>query len=94
MWLSKEDKYAGISLHTRSEATAIEKGKAEYLEIYANLKQGKTRDKDSHTHCGCSKAKDCQTRTTAANDTERYGTNRLYTYSSTAYVTKSTRRQR
>jgi len=29
-------------VRTRSEATAIEKGKAAYLEIYANLQQGKT----------------------------------------------------
>ena len=27
---------------TRSEATAVEKGKAAYLEIYANLQQGKS----------------------------------------------------
>ena len=33
----KENKYARKSLRTRSEATAIEKGKAAYLEIYANL---------------------------------------------------------
>ncbi|SVE63769.1 uncharacterized protein METZ01_LOCUS516623, partial [marine metagenome] len=37
----------------RSEATAIEKGKAAYLEIYANLQQGKTRNKDCYTHCSC-----------------------------------------
>jgi hypothetical protein len=37
MWLPKENKYARKSLRTRSEATAIEKGKAAYLEIYANL---------------------------------------------------------
>ena len=42
MWLPKENKYARKSLRTRSEATAIEKGKAAYLEIYANLHQGKT----------------------------------------------------
>ena len=41
MWLPKENKYARKSLRTRSEATAIEKGKAAYLEIYANLQQGK-----------------------------------------------------
>jgi len=50
--------------------------------------------KDSHTHCSCSKDKDSQTRTTAADDTKRHRTNRLHTYSSTAAVTKSTRRQR
>ena len=30
MWLPKENKYARKSLRTRSEATAIEKGKAAY----------------------------------------------------------------
>jgi hypothetical protein len=35
-------KYACKSLRTRSKATAIEKGKAAYLEIYANLQQGKS----------------------------------------------------
>ena len=42
MWLPKENKYARKSLRTRSGATAIEKGKAAYLEIYANLQQGKS----------------------------------------------------
>ena len=42
MWLPKENKYARKSLRTRSEATAIEKGTAAYLEIYANLQQGNT----------------------------------------------------
>ena len=42
MWLAKEGKYARKSLRTRSESTAIERGKAAYLEIYANLQQGKT----------------------------------------------------
>jgi len=42
MWLPKENKYARKSLRTRNEATAIEKGKATYLEIYANLQQGKS----------------------------------------------------
>ena len=42
MRLPKENKYARKSLRTRSEATAIEKGKTAYLEIYANLQQGKT----------------------------------------------------
>ena len=32
-----EDEYARKSLRTRSEPTAIEKGKAAYFEIYANL---------------------------------------------------------
>lgn len=42
MWLPKENKYARKSLRTRSESTAIERGKASYLEIYSNLQQGKT----------------------------------------------------
>jgi hypothetical protein len=42
MWLPKENKYARKSLRIRSEATSIEKGKAAYLEIYANLQQGKS----------------------------------------------------
>ena len=42
MWLPKENKYARKSLRTRSEATAVERGKAAYLEIYANLQQGKS----------------------------------------------------
>jgi hypothetical protein len=42
MWLPKENNYARKSLLTRSEATTIEKGKAAYLEIYANLQQDKT----------------------------------------------------
>jgi len=42
MWLAKENKYARKSLRTRSQVTAIEKGKEAYIEICANLKQGKT----------------------------------------------------
>lgn len=42
MWLAKEGKYARKSLRTRSESTAIERGKAAYLEIYSNLQQGKS----------------------------------------------------
>jgi hypothetical protein len=42
MWLTKENKYARKSLRTRSETTAVERGKAAYLEIYGNLQQGKT----------------------------------------------------
>ena len=42
MWLAKESKYARKSLRTRGETTAVERGKAAYLEIYANLQQGKT----------------------------------------------------
>ena len=34
MWLIGEGKYARKSLRTRSKTTAIEKGKAAYLEIY------------------------------------------------------------
>ena len=40
--LAKENKYARKSLRTRSESTAIERGKAAYLENHANLQQGKT----------------------------------------------------
>ena len=42
IWLNDERKYARKSLRTRSQATAIERGKEAYLEIYANLKAGKT----------------------------------------------------
>ena len=42
MWLAKENKCARKSLRTLSETTAIERGKAAHLEIYANLQQGKT----------------------------------------------------
>ncbi|WP_353212939.1 tyrosine-type recombinase/integrase [Rhodovarius sp.] len=42
MWLRKEGKYARRSLGTRNRTTAIEKGKELYLELLANLKQGKT----------------------------------------------------
>ncbi len=42
MWLNGEGKYARKSLRTRSKATAIEKGKEAYLEIYSNMKAGKT----------------------------------------------------
>jgi site-specific recombinase XerD len=42
LWLTNEGKYARKSLRTRSESTAIEKGKAYYLEIIGNQKAGKT----------------------------------------------------
>ena len=42
MWLPKENKYARKSLLTRSERPTIERGKAAYLEIYANLQQVKS----------------------------------------------------
>jgi hypothetical protein len=42
LWLPKENKYARKSLRTRSESTAIERGKPAYLEIYGNLQQGKS----------------------------------------------------
>jgi integrase len=41
MWLSGENKYARKSLRTRSESTAIERGRKTYLEIYANTQQNK-----------------------------------------------------
>jgi len=40
--LPKENKYARKSLRTRSKSTAVERGKAAYLEIYGNLQQGKS----------------------------------------------------
>jgi len=42
MWLTAEKKYARKSLRTRSQSTAVERGKAAYIEIYSNLKQGKS----------------------------------------------------
>lgn len=42
MWLKGEGKYARKSLNTRSESTAVERGKAAYLEIYNNAQQGRT----------------------------------------------------
>ena len=42
MWLAKENKYARKSLCTLSETILVERGKAAYLEIYANHQQGKT----------------------------------------------------
>ena len=42
MWIAKENKYAGKSLRIRSGTTAVKRGKAAYLEIYANLQQDKT----------------------------------------------------
>ena len=41
MWLGTEDRYAIKSLKTRNEATALEKGKEAYFEIYSNMKSGK-----------------------------------------------------
>jgi len=41
MWLENEKKYARKSLRTRSQSTAMEKGKELYLELYANQKMGK-----------------------------------------------------
>ena len=42
MWLAKENEYARKSLRTRSETTDVERGKAAYLGIYANLWKDKT----------------------------------------------------
>ena len=42
LWLPKENKYARKSLKTTNRSTAIEKGKESYLELYSNIKQGKT----------------------------------------------------
>ena len=40
--MASERKHARKSLRTRSETTAVERGKAAYLEIYGNLQQGKS----------------------------------------------------
>ena len=37
LWLAKENKSARKSPRTRSETTAVERGKAALLEIYANF---------------------------------------------------------
>ena len=42
LWLRKESKYVRRSLGTRNRSTAIDKGKELYLELFANIKQGKT----------------------------------------------------
>jgi hypothetical protein len=42
LWLRKENKYVRRSLGTRNRTTAVEKGKELYLELFANIKQGKT----------------------------------------------------
>ncbi len=42
MWLEREGKYARKSLRTRSEATAVERARQMYLEIFSNQQQGKT----------------------------------------------------
>jgi len=42
LWLPKDNKYARKSLRTRSETTDVERGKAAYLGIYANLWKDKT----------------------------------------------------
>jgi len=42
LWLPKENKYARKSLQTTNRSTAIEKGKEFYLELFANMKMGKT----------------------------------------------------
>ena len=42
LWLPRENKYARKSLGTKNRTSAIEKGKEFYLELFANMKQGKT----------------------------------------------------
>ena len=44
LWLPKENKCARKSLRTRSKSTAVERGKAAYLEIYGNLQQRLCKD--------------------------------------------------
>jgi integrase len=42
MWLEKEHKYVRKSLRTKNKITALERGKNYYLELHANIQQGKT----------------------------------------------------
>ncbi len=42
MWLEREHKYVRKSLHTKNKTTALERGKAYYLEVHSNVLQGKT----------------------------------------------------
>ncbi|MGA1560240.1 MAG: site-specific integrase, partial [bacterium] len=42
LWLEKEKKYVRRSLKTRKRHIAVELAKEMYLEIYANVKQGKS----------------------------------------------------
>lgn len=42
MWLPNERKYVRVSLKTRSQHTATERGKSTYLKILHNLEMGKT----------------------------------------------------
>jgi site-specific recombinase XerD len=42
MWIEKEKKYVRKSLRTKNKETAIEKGKENYLEIFGNVKAGKS----------------------------------------------------
>tara|TARA_B100001093_G_scaffold136336_1_gene128902 strand:+ start:2133 stop:2546 length:414 start_codon:yes stop_codon:yes gene_type:complete len=42
LWLDKEKKYVRRSLKTRNTHIAVELAREMYLEIYANLKQGKS----------------------------------------------------
>ena len=42
LWLEKEKKYVRRSLRTRKRHIAVELAKEMYLEIYANIKQGKS----------------------------------------------------
>jgi integrase len=41
MWLRAENKYARKSLRTTNQTTAIERGKAAYIELQANMQSGK-----------------------------------------------------
>ena len=42
LWLEKEKKYVRRSLKTRKRHIAVELAKEMYLEMYANIKQGKS----------------------------------------------------
>ena len=41
LWLEKEKKYVRKSLRTRKRTEAVELGKELYLELFADMKQGK-----------------------------------------------------
>ena len=42
LWLDKEKKYVRKSLRTRKRTEAVELGKELYLELFADMKQGKS----------------------------------------------------
>ena len=42
LWLEKEKKYVRKNLRTRKRTEAVELGKELYLELFADMKQGKS----------------------------------------------------